>query len=148
MCIVHIEVCWLSRKVGHWLRWRWIWLNNTKTTGDDIHHREEKMSTFGWNYHFIFLWAILNDSVHIVNCLFVGFPYCAILSLVNSKSREVSWGTTDGGRVSTRESSYDKSEREYVFPAPHSRLLHNARRSAEPRAITLAPFSLQSHFYS
>lgn len=41
--------------------------------------------------------------------------------------------------MSTRESSYDKSEREYVFPAPHSRLLHNARRSAEPRAITLVP---------
>lgn len=99
--------------------------------------------------------AAFKSILYVAVCWHI--PYCAILPAILS----LSWakGTTDGGRASIGGSTYEKRERERarvrerekergVFPALRSRLLHSARRSAEPRAIRLAHFSLQSRFYS
>lgn len=69
--------------------------------------------------------------------------YCLQYCLINSQRwAEAAWMAVEQaqGKAHVRGES--------IFPAMRSRHLHSAGRSAEPRARRLAPFTLQSRFYS
>lgn len=84
-------------------------------------------------------------------------PYCAILpAILPDKQSRLSRGAIDGGgeaggwRQRAQEEKHIYMSGERIFPAPLSRHLHRAGRSAEPRAVglSLSLFTLQSRFYS